>query len=155
MWATNEMENARPVAAAVAVVQRGGNVLLVRRRNRPDAGRWCLPGGKIESGESIGAAVLRELFEETHVEACTERVLAVASAFDREFDGALLQHFVIVVVRCRWLGGEPVAGDDALDASWFPTSNLGRLDLARCIDIPGAIRLASARRRHASFDEWS
>ncbi|MEN7538812.1 NUDIX domain-containing protein, partial [Aurantiacibacter flavus] len=55
----------RPIAATIAVVLREGQVLLVRRANPPDAGRWGFPGGKIETGETIEQAAIRELYEET------------------------------------------------------------------------------------------
>ncbi|MFX6119029.1 NUDIX domain-containing protein, partial [Acinetobacter baumannii] len=58
----------RPIPATIAVVLRDDRVLLVRRANPPDAGRWGFPGGKIERGETIAEAAIRELMEETAVQ---------------------------------------------------------------------------------------
>jgi 8-oxo-dGTP diphosphatase len=119
-----QMSMGRPIAAIISVVIRDCEVLLVRRANRPDAGRWGFPGGKIEFGESIRAAAMRELFEETQVRAEVHQAYTAIDAFDREEDGTLRQHFVLVGLACRWLSGEPRAGDDALEACWFPLNRL-------------------------------
>lgn len=137
-------EPTRPVVATIAVVVRNGEVLLVRRANPPDAGRWGFPGGKIELGETIEAAAVRELLEETGVRGEARRVFTAVDAFDRGDDGALRRHFVLIAVLCRWIDGEPVAADDALDARWFAVSTLGRADLALSIDVDVVARLAVA-----------
>jgi mutator protein MutT len=111
----------RPVAAVIAVVPRGGAVLLVRRRDPPDPERWGFPGGKIEPGETLAEATLRELREETGV---TADFLRVFNATDVFAGGA---HFVLVAGLCRWRAGEPVAADDALEARWFAPGELARV----------------------------
>lgn len=72
-----------PIPATIAVVFRGSDVLLVRRANPPDVGRWGFPGGKIERGETIMRAAERELFEETSVVGKARHVLTAVDAFDR------------------------------------------------------------------------
>lgn len=111
---------AQPIVAALAVVIRDGAVLLVRRRNPPDEGLWGFPGGKVEFGETVEQAAIRELAEETTVIASPGRAFAAVDAFDRDEAGILKRQFVLIAVRCRWLSGSPVAGDDALEAAWFP-----------------------------------
>lgn len=137
--ATGATGNVRAVPAVIGVVLRDRDVLLVRRANPPDAGRWGFPGGKIEPGEPIVEAVVRELAEETTVEVDALDVFTALDAFDRDDDGTLRQHFVMVAVLCRWLRGTPAAGDDALDARWFDVDELQhRHDLpmsARVTDI--------------------
>jgi 8-oxo-dGTP diphosphatase len=125
----------RPVAATIAIVMREGRVLLVRRANSPDAGRWGFPGGKIEIGETIADASVRELLEETGIRAEAQKVFTAVDAFDRDGSGHLRQHFVLIAVLCRWISGEAVAGDDALDASWFRLEDLDDKDLALSLDI--------------------
>lgn len=106
----------RPVVATIAILVREGRVLLVRRANPPDAGRWGFPGGKTEFGETIHAACLRELREETGVEARAHQVVTAVDALDRDAQGRIRHHHVLVAVLCSWVSGEPVAGDDALEA---------------------------------------
>ncbi len=134
----------RPVAAAIAVLIRGGEVLLVRRANRPDAGIWGFPGGKVEFGESIEQASIRELWEETGVRGEARQVITALDVFDRDPQGGLCQHFILIAVLCRWLSGEPLAGDDALDARWFPIQGLDTAGLAMSAGVARVLRQAAA-----------
>jgi ADP-ribose pyrophosphatase YjhB (NUDIX family) len=114
----------RPVAAAIAVMMRAGEVLLVQRRNPPDAGLWGFPGGRIEPGETIPEAALRELREETGVRGGPIGIMEPFDVFHRDAGGELLAHFILLPVRCRWISGDPEAAGDALDAAWFDIDSL-------------------------------
>ena len=101
-----------PVPCAGVVCLRGDEVLLVRRGRPPKQGEWSLPGGRIEPGEQAVEAALRELREETGVEAEITGLLDVV-------DGIFLdagRHYVLIDYAARWLSGEPTAGDDAVEA---------------------------------------
>lgn len=135
----------RPIAATIAVVPRDGHVLLVRRANPPDIGRWGFPGGKIEAGEPLFDAAVRELREETGVDAEALEVLTAVDAFDHDEAGRLRQHFILVAVLCRWRAGEPIAGDDALEARWIAVEALAREDLALSIGVTELAAMAQAR----------
>lgn len=137
-----ETAPARPIAATIAVVIRESRVLLIRRANPPDIGRWGFPGGKIEMGETVEACALRELREETGIAGQALRVLTAVDAFDRASERELRQHFVLVAVLCRWLEGEPVAGDDALEAAWFEFEALEDADLVLSLDVARVALLA-------------
>lgn len=113
-----------PIPAAIAVVVRDGQVLLVRRAYQPDMGKWGFPGGKIEAGETVRAAAERELFEETGLRARAGPPFTALDVFDHDKDGTLRRQFVLVAVPCRWESGEPVAADDALEAAWFAVGDL-------------------------------
>lgn len=134
--------NIRPVAATIAAVVHEDRILLVRRANPPDAGCWGFPGGKIETGETIEFAAVRELLEETGVHGEAIQVFAAVDAFDRSKTGKLRQHFVLIVVLCKWMSGEPVAGDDALEAKWFYLDELDDADLALSLDVVKVARQA-------------
>lgn len=136
----------RPVVATIAVLLREGQVLLVRRANPPDAGRWGFPGGKTEFGETIQAACLRELREETGVEARAHQVVTAVDALDRDAGGGIRHHYVLVAVLCSWVSGEPVAADDALEARWFAPDALERGDMALSLDVARLARLAAGMR---------
>ncbi|MFG6177248.1 NUDIX hydrolase [Halomonas sp. THAF12] len=118
-------KNQYPVVATIAVLIRDDRVLLVRRANPPDAGLWGFPGGKIERGESIEQAAMRELHEETGIVASAHRTFNAVDAFDVGDDGRLRHHFVLIAVLCAWRAGEPAAGDDAIEAGYFDLQDLG------------------------------
>lgn len=142
--ATNDLAPAlpmtRPIVATIATVFRENHVLLVRRANPPDAGRWGFPGGKIDFGETVEDAAVRELLEETGVRATARRVFTAVDAFDRDENGLVRHHYVLVAVLCSWVSGEPIAGDDALDARWFPVNALSAGDLALSLDVEKVAR---------------
>lgn len=137
---------ARPVVATIAAVFRNGQVLLVRRANPPDAGRWGFPGGKVDLGESLEEAAIRELSEETGIQATAERIFTAVDAFDHDESGILRHHYVLVAVLCSWVSGNPLAGDDALEARWFPLDKLSAADLAISLDVEKVARLGAQIR---------
>jgi 8-oxo-dGTP diphosphatase len=101
-----------PVPAVGVVCLRGDSVLLIRRGTPPRQGEWSLPGGRIEPGERAVDAALRELREETGVEA---EITGLIDVVDGLFPEAG-RHYVLIDYAARWVSGEPVAGDDALEA---------------------------------------
>jgi 8-oxo-dGTP diphosphatase len=114
------MSERRPTPAAGVICLRGGEVLLIRRGTPPRLGEWSLPGGRVEWGESAAACALRELREETGAEA---ELLGLVDVIDGQFrlEGAEPErHYILIDYAARWLSGEPVAGDDAAEARFFP-----------------------------------
>lgn len=109
-----------PRLAVDAIVIRGDSILLVKRRWDPYAGHWALPGGAVEIGETLEAAVLRELQEETGLVGQEPELLTTASRPDRDGRG----HVVSIVFRIDCPGGEPVGGDDAVEARFHPLAGL-------------------------------
>ena len=145
MSATGNATPLRPVPAVIGIVLRERDVLLVRRANPPDAGCWGFPGGKIEPGEPLADAVVREIAEETTVDVEALDAFTALDAFDYDAHGAVRQHFVMVAVLCKWLRGTPVAGDDALDARWFGIDELDRDDLPMSAGVRDVARRAIER----------
>lgn len=131
----------QPIAAAIAVVVRGERLLLVRRSHKPDAGRWGFPGGKIEPGETVVAAALRELGEETGVAADAIEVLTAVDVIRRERD--VLHHYVLIAVLCRWRGGDGIPASDAHEIGWFDLAAIASLD--KSADVERVARLALER----------
>nr|WP_067293537.1 NUDIX domain-containing protein [Marinobacterium profundum] len=116
-----------PIPAASAVLLQNGCALLVQRGQAPNAGCWSFPGGKIQAGESVQQAALRELEEETGVQASADSILTVLDVMGRS--GVNLDyHYLLVVIYCHWRAGAPRAADDAADARWIPIEQLRRGD---------------------------
>ena len=110
----------RPVPTVGVVCLKGDRVLLIKRGTPPRLGQWSLPGGRIEWGEAVDVAALRELKEETGVDAELTGLLDVVDGvFTSRETGETTRHYVMSDYAARWTGGEPVAGDDAADARFF------------------------------------
>ncbi len=116
--------NPVPVAAAV-VLNPEREALLVERKKAPHAGMWCLPGGFAELGETIDQAAVRELREETGLEARISRLLTARSTPDN-FYGDLL----FICFEAEQTGGAEQPGDDAAALGWFSLSALPQLAFA-------------------------
>ncbi len=114
-----------PVVAVGAVARHGDALLLVRRGHGPAAGEWSVPGGRVEPGETLHEAVVRETFEETTLEVVVERFLGWAERVDDE------HHFVILDFAVTLLDPDavPIAGDDAAEVAWVPWGDLSELRL--------------------------
>jgi ADP-ribose pyrophosphatase YjhB (NUDIX family) len=133
---------AYPLPGVLALVLRGDRFLMVLRDREPDRGKWGFPGGAIEVGETVAEAALRELREETGVEAEAGPVIDVFDAIIRDADGRVRFHYVISVVRCHWRAGEGVAGDDAADIGWFDLSQAEAMVCSRNVDRLARMALA-------------
>ncbi len=131
-----------PIPAVLAIVTRGSACLLVRRANPPDAGYWGFPGGKMEIGETVEEAALRELQEECDLEAESGRVLTALDVFERDSKGCVTRQFVLIAVLCQRASGKPRAGDDALDVGWFTLPEIEESGLMVSRDVARLARQA-------------
>jgi 8-oxo-dGTP diphosphatase len=114
---------ARPELCVSAIVVDDDRLLLVRRGRGAAQGRWSLPGGRVEAGELIAEAVVRELSEETGVEGVCGPLIGLVERLTD--DGP---HQVVVVHEVTTLGWvDPVAGDDAAEARWVPLADISEL----------------------------
>jgi 8-oxo-dGTP diphosphatase len=113
------------IFGASACVWRDGKVLLIQRAKDPGLGRWSLPGGKIEHGETAAAAAARELFEETHIEARLDHFLG---RYEVQSPGTM----AVYLIDCYcgyYLAGEACAATDAAAVAWVHPDELMRFKL--------------------------
>ncbi len=115
----------RPELAVSAAIFRGGKVLLARRAREPALGLFTLPGGRVERGERLAEAVLREVREET---ALTIELVGTAGyheAIRRDENGDARRHFVIIAFAARWIAGEPVLDAEHSEFRWVEPGAIG------------------------------
>lgn len=122
MSATHEFPP-RPVPAVGGIVFRGPGVLLVKRGAEPNRGRWSIPGGTLEGGETIEEGVIREVQEETGVEVRPLRVFDVLDFIERQ-EGRVRWHYVLIDLLCESVRGEPFPASDADNARFIPLREL-------------------------------
>ncbi|MEI6669378.1 MAG: NUDIX hydrolase [Acidobacteriota bacterium] len=106
----------RPIVGVGGVTIVDGHVVLIKRRFAPLAGRWSLPGGGVEIGETLAAALVREMREETGLDV---EVGPLVDLFDRitiDADQRVQFHYVLADYLCRSIGGAMEAGSDVSEA---------------------------------------
>src|SRR2546427_2287087 len=125
----------RPIPAVGEIVFRGSQVLLVRRRDPPYQGRWSVPGGAIEVGETVEQAVIRETREETAVDVRPVEVITVGDFVEKQKD-RVRWHYVLVDLLCLLVRGDPDPGSDATNAGFIELRELAEFDV-----VPSALEV--------------
>ena len=138
-----------PRPAVSVMVFRDDTVLLGQRAKPPYSGIWSLPGGRIEPGETVRDAGLRELAEETGVVAELNGQAGAHDIIIRDETGALITHYVLTVLVGRWLYGQPVAGSDCCAALWVPVKDLEGYEMT---DGTAELIRTTFRTRRAPLD---
>lgn len=113
-----------PEVCVGAVVVDAGDILVVRRGRGRAAGEWSVPGGRVEAGETLAEAVVRELAEETGLEGVCDDFVGWVERIDAEAHYVILDFRVTVLERRA-----PIAGDDAAEAAWVPLGDVAELRL--------------------------
>ena len=119
----------RPIVGVGAVIVEGGKVVIVKRRYEPLAGRWSLPGGALELGETLETAVAREMREETGLDVEVGPVIEVFDRIILDAERRVRYHFVLVDYLCWPVGGELQAGSDVDEAILVDPASLDAYDL--------------------------
>ncbi|HEY0191988.1 MAG TPA: NUDIX hydrolase [Kofleriaceae bacterium] len=130
------------VGVGAMIFDAGGRVLLVERGHPPAAGRWSVPGGKLEPGETLAQGVAREVREETGLVVEVGALACVVEAITDAY------HYVILDHHARVIGGALAAATDARSARWVALDELDSLPLTD--GLSGAVRQA-----HATHAPWS
>jgi len=120
-----------PLVGVGAIIIEGGRVVLIRRGHAPLEGKWSIPGGVLEIGETLRKAAVREALEETGLAVEPGELLGVFERVIPDDTGRMKYHYVLIDFLCRRVAGELEAGDDASEVSWFGREQLQALELAR------------------------
>jgi len=120
----------RPYASVAACVFKDNKVLLIKRAKPPSQGRWSVPGGMIELGETLEDAARRELEEEGGIEIKTGRIFNVENLIVPDGDGKVLFHYVVTYLTAYYRSGTIRPGSDELDICWAARDELPQFDMS-------------------------
>jgi 8-oxo-dGTP diphosphatase len=143
--AISNLTSTSPIAGVGAVIWNdAGEVVLIRRGQEPRRGEWSIPGGRLEWGEEVRAALLREVREETGLIVEIAGLIDVVDSVTRDGAGAVVRHYVLIDVSARYVSGELTAGTDAAEARWVALDDLDQYSLwtetRRIIETAQALR---------------
>ncbi|MGL4729194.1 MAG: NUDIX hydrolase, partial [Bosea sp. (in: a-proteobacteria)] len=128
------------LAVSLAMFRDDGHVLIATRTKPPAAHVWSLPGGRVEPGETLAAAALREMEEEVGAKAQIIGFNRHVEAIGRGGDGAPSHHFVVASFVGRWLAGEPQPGPEAGEVRWVQPDGLAGLPVTH--ELPHVLMAA-------------
>ena len=114
----------RPILAVSAAIIRDGRVFIARRARGPALGVWTMPGGVVEAGETLNAALLREILEETLMTIEPVALAGHREVMVRDDAGRIQRHFVILCFASRWVSGETVLNEELDEVRWVRPSEL-------------------------------
>jgi ADP-ribose pyrophosphatase YjhB (NUDIX family) len=129
--------------AVSAAIVRDGRILVVRRARPPAHGLFSLPGGLVETGETLTEAVRREVAEETGLAIEPIALAGFREAIMRDSEERVERHFVILAFAARWQGGEPILNEEVNEARWVTREELA--DLPTTAGLAGIVASAFER----------
>jgi ADP-ribose pyrophosphatase YjhB (NUDIX family) len=119
----------QPVVGIGAVIIQDGKIALIKRGNEPSKGKWTIPGGLVELGESLEAAVIRETKEEISLEVDNPRLIGVVDNVDLDEEGKVKYHYVIIDYLLQVKSGNTQAASDAEELRWVPFDEVENYNL--------------------------
>ena len=119
----------KPIVGVGAIIIRDSRILLEKRMNDPGRGKWSVPGGKVEVGETLEQTVVREVREETGLVVDDPAVIDAVTQITFDENGRVKYHFVIIDYLVRFRSGEAKAASDAAALEWVPFAAVERKDL--------------------------
>ena len=119
----------RPIIGVGAIILKRDRILMAQRGKEPLKGSWSLPGGALETGESLADGVRREVREETSLDIRPIGVLEIFERIMRDASGAPEYHYVLIDYMCRIIGGTLAPGDDVCAVEWVRCRDLPKLQI--------------------------
>lgn len=119
----------RPLLGVGALILDKDRILMAERGGEPLKGWWSIPGGLVETGESLDTAICREVREETALEVQPLGVVQIFERIMRDAAGAIEYHYVLIDYLCRIEGGALCAGDDVSRVEWVRRRDLQQLQI--------------------------
>jgi 8-oxo-dGTP diphosphatase len=121
----------RPLVGVGGIVIRGERVLLVKRGREPAYGKWSLPGGLVELGESLREAVRREVGEEVGLEVEVRDLLVALDRVILDQHGKIEYHYILMDFLCNSPEGDPSPSSDVTDCAFVPLNALSSYVLTK------------------------
>ena len=120
------LQPSHPQLAVSAAIFRNGKVLLVRRARSPAKGFYSLPGGRVEFGETLHAALVREIGEETALEVAIIGLAGWREVMPAASGGG---HYLIMSFAARWTAGDVMLNEELDEFRWLAPEALGELKI--------------------------
>jgi len=121
----------QPIVGIGAVIINEGKIALIKRGSEPSKGKWTIPGGLVELGETLEQSVIRETKEETGLDVENPRLIDVVSNVDLDEKGKVKYHYVIIDYLVHVKNGTAKASSDAEELRWVPFEEVEDYDLTR------------------------
>ena len=131
----------QPIVGVGAIILQNGKILLGKRKNEPAKGKWAVPGGAVELGETPEEAAIRETYEETCLQVENPQLIDVVCQVDRDNLGKVRYHYIIIDYVVSVKMGKPEAASDTEDIRWVEINDVENYDLT-----PSFRRLFSKNR---------
>ncbi len=118
-----------PQIGVGAVVFKDNKILLVKRKNPPAKNQWAIPGGRLQLGETLREACQREILEETGINIKVGELIYSFEVIERQPNGQVIFHYVILDFLADYLSGKAIPGDDAVEVGWFSPQDLKSINI--------------------------
>ncbi|MFQ6127351.1 MAG: NUDIX hydrolase [Thermoplasmata archaeon] len=121
----------RPILSVGAIIRKGGKILIVKRGVEPGKGKWSVPGGAVELGETVEDAVVREAFEESNLKVTPLRLVGYYDYIGVDSSSEIRFHYVIIYWLCDYSRGEARPSSDVTETRWIGFEELDNYDVTK------------------------
>ena len=119
----------QPIVGVGAIIIHDGKMLIVKRGSDPGKGKWSVPGGLVELGETVKEAVEREVLEECNLKVEASHLIDIVDNIIRDKNGRIKYHFIILDFFAKLRGGKLKPNSEIIEAKWVPIDEVEKYDL--------------------------